>query len=432
VAFISDRPLLAVFAACALPRLAALAVWPIDTDTLYYALSTGLLRDGQLAIDGGVTTRIEPFYPFVLAVGRLITGDRLVALLVLQVLAASLGGVLFFSFARAALGDERAAWIAALLHAASPYLIRQSVAFMEVTPAIVLLIAAAWCLARLPPVSSRPAWLPPSGGTSPRVPPSGGSSLLLGLLLAATVLTRFSFLPIAIGALVIVWMRAGAARALASAAAMLACLVPWMLYSHAVSGTALPPRVGENLFMSTSEYARPIVPAMNVDLLVPLVGELVVEEMTRRGRPDYGLDEQDRLLMQWTIDFVRAHPVEAAGMKLKNLAFVFQPRLLPFYDMVGRATLVDGRLAIPEQARRPLAYELAAGTFQAVLLAGGIAGFVIRRRMWRDDAFLLVVAVGVIGVNAIFFPTSRLLAPMTFVWMFYVAAAVRWARTDGR
>jgi len=30
----------------------------------------------------------------------------------------------------------------------------------------------------------------------------------------------------------------------------------------------------------------------------------------------------------------------------------------------------------------------------------------------------------VIGVNAIFFPTSRLLAPMTFVLIFYTAVAL--------
>jgi hypothetical protein len=408
------HPLLLVFVACLVPRLAALALWPADTDTLYYALSTGLVRDGQFAIDGGVTVRIEPFYPVALAAGRLLTGDRPVPLLVLQVLAASGAGALLFSFTRNVLGDGRAAWIAALLYAASPYLIRQSVAFMEVTAAIVLLIAAAWLL------SSYLSWPPPSGGRSSR------GSLLAGLLFGALILTRFSFLPIALGGIVVVFARDSAKRAILATAATCALVVPWMLYSRAVSGIALPPRIGENLFMSTSEYARPIVPTLNIDLLVPLVGELVRAEMNRRGRDAYGLAEQDGLLMRWTIDFARAHPLEAIGMKLKNLAFVFQPRLLPFYEMAGRATLEDGRLVIPEQKRRPLFFEIAAAGFQSVLLIGGIAGFVMRRRVWRDDAFLLIVAASVIGVNAAFFPTSRLLAPMTFVWMFYAAATVRW------
>jgi hypothetical protein len=49
----------------------------------------------------------------------------------------------------------------------------------------------------------------------------------------------------------------------------------------------------------------------------------------------------------------------------------------------------------------------------------------IRRRRLHDDAFLLTVAGSVIAVNAIFFPTSRLLAPMTFVWMFYAGITAR-------
>lgn len=397
------RSLLLVFIACALPRLAALALWPIDTDTLYYALSTGLAHDGAFAINGGVTTRIEPFYPVALAAGRLVTGDRVAAVLVLQILAASAAGVLLFVYTRDRLRDERAAWIAALLYAASPYLIRQSVAFMEVTPAIVLLIAAAWCLAPLPP--------------------EGGRSLLSGFLLGALVLTRFSFLPIAIGGVLILLRRSGVKSAVVASGAACALLVPWMAYSRAVSGMALPPRIGENLFVSTSALARPIVPTLNVDLLLPLVDELVLAEMARRGIADFGLDEQDRLLLQWTKDFVRAHPVETVAMKMKNLAFIFQPRLLPFSEMVGRATLIEGRLEIPPQRPRPVVFEIAAGAFQAFLLAGGIAGLVIRRRSWRDDAFLLIVAGSVVGVNAIFFPTSRLLAPMTFVWMFYAAVA---------
>ena len=423
------RPLLFVFLACLLPRLAALAVWPIDTDTLYYALSTGLVRDGQFAINGGVTTRIEPFYPLALAAGRLVTGDRVAAVLVLQILAASAAGVLLFLFTRDRLRDERAAWIAAALYAVSPYLIRQSVAFMEVTPAVVLLIAAAWGIDRLLPpdggghATTRLTWLPPLGGRSPWLPPLGGSSVLLGLLFGAVVLTRFSFLPIALGGVVVLTWRHGVRPAVIAGGAACALLVPWMLYSRVVSGMALPPRIGENLFVSTSEYARPIVPTLNVDLLLPLVDELVIAEMARRGAADFGLDEQDRLLLQWTTDFARAHPLEAIAMKMKNLAFIFQPRLLPFYEMAGRATLVEGRLEIPPQRPRPLVFEIAAGAFQAVLLCGGIAGIVIRRRLWRDDAFLLIVGGSVIGVNAIFFPTSRLLAPMTFVWIFYAAAS---------
>ena len=418
------RPLLVILLACALPRFLALAVWSVDPDTLYYALSTGLVRDHLLAINGGVTARIEPFYPMALAAGRLFTGDHPDALVVLQILAASAGGVLLFLFTRDQAADARAAWIAALLYAVSPYLIRQSVAFMEVTAATVLLIAAALVLQRVffrlkaeatKTEATRPAisWLPLSAG-----------SLLVGLLLSAIVLTRFSLAPMAIGAVMLIGLRAGARRALLVIAVAAACLLPCLLFNRATTGTLLPPRVGENLFVSTSEYARPIVPTLNVDLLLPLVDELVRDEMVRRGNANYDLADQDRLLWDWAIAFARSHPADTLAMKAKNLACIFQPRLLPFYAMSGRATLVDGRLEIPEQESRPLIFEVAAAGFQALLLAGAVTGLVMRRDQWRDDAFLLVVAITIIGVQTVFFPTSRLLAPMTFVLIFYTAVAM--------
>ena len=40
------------------------------------------------------------------------------------------------------------------------------------------------------------------------------------------------------------------------------------------------------------------------------------------------------------------------------------------------------------------------------------------------NAFLLVVAITIIGIQTVFFPTSRLLAPMTFVLIFYTAVAM--------
>jgi len=396
------RSLLMVFVACALPRLLALAIWPADPDTLYYALSTGLVRDHLLAIDGGVTARIEPFYPLALAAGRLFTGDHPDALIVLQILGASAGGVLLFLFTREQAGSVRAAWIAALLYAGSPYLIRQSVAFMEVTIATVLLIAAARVLQ----------------SATRRLPPLGGS------LLGAIVLTRFSFLPIAIGAVLLILWRGGVWRALAATAAAAVLIAPWLLYNSATAGTLVPPRIGENLFVSTSEFARPIVPTRNVDLLLPLTDELVRGEMIRRGHADYDLTAQDRLLCEWAIAFVRRHPAEAIAMKAKNLAYVFQPRLLPFYEMSGRATLVDGRLEIPDQPRRPWVFEVVSAAFQALLLVGGVVGLAARRARWRDDAFLILVAAMIVGVQTVFFPTSRLLAPMTFVLIFYTAVAL--------
>lgn len=398
--------------ACAVPRIAALAVWPVDTGTLYYALATSIAQEHRFAIDGQTTTYIEPLYPALLAGLQLMFGDSPIPLLLVQVAIACAAGVLLFIVTRDQTGDERAAWVAALLYAASPYLIRQSVAFMEVTATTALLIAAAWRI---------------------RAIESWSQAASLGVVLAAIVLTRVSLAPIVVCGLILVARRGGAARALVAAGVFAACAGPWMAYSRATDGSALPARIGDNLYVSTSALAEPIVPRYNVDLLMPLVDDLVRDEMARRGASAYRRIDGDRLLLELTADYVRAHPLRALRLKLRNLVYIFQPRLLPFSERRGTVTLVDGRLQIPEQARRPFVFEAAAALYQTILIAAAVAGLAIRRRRLRDDAFLLIVAGSVIAVNAIFFPTSRMLAPMTFVWMFYagVTASTLWRRRSG-
>ena len=130
------------------------------------------------------------------------------------------------------------------------------------------------------------------------------------------------------------------------------------------------------------------------------------------------------MLLDEALGYARAHPWDTIVLKLRNAVYALQPRLLPFAERRGSAEIVDGTLGIPAQTPRPLALELAAGAFQALLLAGGAAGLWKRRyHLGGADAVLVLVAGSILAVNVAFFPTSRLLAPMTFVLMFYTAVA---------
>lgn len=389
-----------VILACALPRLAALAVFRNPTPTLYLALADGLVQRHTYALDEAPTSYIEPFYPLLLAAGRLVVGPHDSLLLLVQIAVACAGGAALFALTCARVGSGRVAWWTVLLYALSPYLVRQAASFMEVTVAIALAIAVVWAVDRIR---------------------RGRDAAIAGLMLATLLLTRFSFLPVAAGAVAIVFFRTGTARALTMALVTLAAITPWLLFSHAASGTLLPPRLGENLFVSTSAWAEHIVPQTNVDVLLPLTEELV----QRRLGASYSLADRDRLLLQEAVGYVRTHPVHAIELKLKNLACVFLPRLLPFTERRGSAELVDGALRIPPQGARPLPFELAAGAFQLLILAGGAVGMWKRRYYLSSaDASLLLAAVSVVAMNVVFFPTSRLLAPMTFVPMFYTAVAL--------
>jgi hypothetical protein len=274
---------------------------------------------------------------------------------------------------------------------------------MEVTLATSLLVLASW---RIDKVRSL------------------GEASAAGMLLGAAVLTRFSFVPIAAGGLWVIHRRGGPACSSLAAALALACVLPWMVYSNAAGGAALPARIGENLFVSTNEWGTAVAPRVNVDVLASIADDVARERLARQGITEYGRAERDRALLGYVRDFVLAHPFRTVMLKLRNLAYAVQPRLLPFTERAGTATIADGRLVIPPQQSRSQAYEWIAGVFQAILLAGGAAGIWRRRAAPAGDAFLLVVLASVIAVNAIFFPTSRLLAPMTFVLAFYAAAAL--------
>lgn len=386
-----------LIAACAAPRLLALAVFRDPQPTLYQAVADNLAAGRGYVVEGGSAAYLEPLYPALLAAGRLL-GDT-TGMFAVQLAAACAGGVLLFAVARTRAG-ERGAWIVSLLYAGSPYLARQAAAFMEVTVATALAIAAVWSVDRA------------------RTP---ARALVAGLILAALLLTRLSFLPIAIGALVVLAVTRGARLAAAAAAVVAVTMTAWLLFNRAVSGDYLPQRAGENLFVTTSEWSAGIVPRYNVDLLLPPAHELA---FARLGA-DATTGECDRFLLREALLYARAHPGRTAALKLRNLAAVLQPRLVPFTELRGRAVVTNGAVTIPPQGSRPLLYEIAAGGFQAVLLAGAAAGLWKRRyHLVTGDAMLLLVALSVVAVNVVFFPTSRLLAPMSFVLMFYTGASL--------
>lgn len=371
--------------------------------THYSAIAESLAQRGRYEIDGMPATFIEPLAPAAFLAGRVLFGTGPRAMLAVPLAAASLAGLALFSLARRRLGSDRAAWIAVALYACSPYLVRQSASGMEVTLATALLILAAWRVDRIDTTAQAAA---------------------SGVLFGAIVLTRFSFLPIALGGLWIVFRRAGPARMAVAAALAAACVTPWMAYSYAAAGAALPARIGENLFESTNEWSAAVAPKHNVDLMVSVADEIARQRLAREGIVGYGTAERDRALLEYVRDYVREHPFETTRLKLRNLVYALQPRLLPFTERSGSASIVDGRLVMPEQRRRPLACDIMGAAFQTVLLAGAAAGLWQRRGRAAEDAFLLIVLSSILAVAVIFYPTSRLLAPATFVLMFYTAA--RW------
>src|SRR5262249_57738589 len=99
---------------------------------------------------------------------------------------------------------------------------------------------------------------------------------------------------------------------------------------------------------------------------------------------------------------------------------VRQLGLVRFAERGGSAELVIGALHIPPQASRPPAFEIAAGAFQALILAGGAAGLWKRRyHLAGIDAILILAAAPIASINVAVYPPPSLLPPTTFVLLFY-------------
>ncbi len=96
---------------CALPRAAAVFLWPAQS-TYYWELADSLARGHGFVLDGEPVTFIEPLYPALLAVLKRLTADSPVAIGLLQAAIGAVGGVLLWRCAER-LAGARAAFAAA-------------------------------------------------------------------------------------------------------------------------------------------------------------------------------------------------------------------------------------------------------------------------------------------------------------------------------
>jgi 4-amino-4-deoxy-L-arabinose transferase-like glycosyltransferase len=399
-----------VFAICAAPRLAALVIFPDARPTNYDELATGLLATGGFGFDGTPSTYIEPLYPAFLAAVRLVTGHSLTLVLMLQIVVASIGGVLLDRLASHHAGP-RAGFLAAVFYAVNPYLVRQSVALLEITLCTTLAIATALALSR-----------------TDRIRGALATGALFGLL----VLTRTSFAVAAIGAAAwLAWrpstgLGAGPSTRLATAMLLTALLVetPWLVRNAGIDGSPLPSRVGENLYLSTSIYGS-VVPVHDIDLLVPLGLADVGPGVERLGLPAslQGRALDDAMLRRG-LAFMREHPGRVLWLKLRNALYLFTPRLLP-RDAKSPEAMArrEGDTVIVSAPRRPWIMDTVHTVAQSVLLVLAAIG-IARRGVPGTDAPLLILLAAQALVCVAFFPTTRLMAPVMFVLMFYAATGL--------
>jgi hypothetical protein len=231
------------------------------------------------------------------------------------------------------------------------------------------------------------------------------------------LLTRAALLPAAAALLLILAARHGR-LALAATATAAVIVLPWAVRSQSANGSAVPTRAGENLYVSTSQYAVGVVPRYDPDLLVRFAQFRIDERLRSTGT---GRDEAaaDRILIGEAVAFAVSHPAQTAALKLANLGWAFVPVLLPrnAKSPLTHAAMADGRMEITGVVYRPLAWDRGFALFRGVVLLGAVIG--LRRRRRLDDVWLLAVVAAELAVHVIFFPTTRLLAQFSAMQMVY-------------
>jgi len=418
--------LVAVFLMALAPRLAYLAWSPPVFAGEYWEISSSLLDHGTFALDGIRTTRFEPLYPLFIAGARAITGSSPAAVQVLQIAMASLGGVLLFLLARDLTGHTRIAWIAAILYAAHPLLVRHAADHSDSALMTTAVLLFAYTFTRA--VAS-------TGSTGS---PGSAAVVLAGACLAIAVMTRVVALPIMPLAAVVL-LAHGQRRA--ACLFVLACAVvlsPMIVRDYDVGGSLAPSRHGSNLFLGNSEYTAALMPDHSPDLLQRYTDSMAAREMPSvpLDSPHFG-DAADAMLEHLAWENIRRHPLQTLALKLRNVCYFFSPFLVPSHLLLPETTIAfgpSGQVTVDHAPLRPLAERVTFSIASFFVLATALVGLVVRGAGVRRDAILWCITATFVAVHSVYFPATRYTAPVLFVLLFYSAVAIDGGLTalDGR
>jgi hypothetical protein len=114
-------------------------------------------------------------------------------------------------------------------------------------------------------------------------------------------------------------------------------------------------------------------------------------------------------------------------LKARNALYLFSPLLLP-RDAKSPdtfAAIAGDSVRIVNARKRPWLQDVAFAAAQSVLLVLAALGLA-RRGLHLTDAPLLILVATQAAVCIVFFPTTRLMAPVMFVVMFYAAVGLDW------
>ncbi len=391
---------------CFVPRLLCLSFhfYPTNSKSFYWELSDSLLQSGTLGFHGIKTTAFEPLYPLFLAGARLITRDHMFFVLLFQIIIEIIGCLYLYKLAQLLARNKYVGFITSLLYSLYPYFIYQTGAISEITLFTTLLIMSTYYYCK-------------ANGLK--------HSIYCGAFFGLTAMTRTTALPIlflGIGALALKKFYKQAFIMLGTA---LFILSPMMIRNYQIDGSLILTRSGENLFDGNLELSDKLIPDYSVDLLYAYVNGILEKE-----RPDLvknNSKKRNQFFTQKAVQFMIEHPWRVLKLKLKNIGYLFYPRIVPFYPMREETRLIvseTGDYHIEKAYRRNPIKELIHSIPYTFILLTAIIGIYLRRKEFQTDLILYLITFSFVATYALYFPTTRLRAPMDFVLMFYSACTI--------
>lgn len=375
-------------AACVAVRTAYAVVVETAPTTVYtWELASLLLQPEGSLIDALPATDYEPLHPIFLAMARWLTGDRIWAVLAVQFCVAAVTTVLLDRLATHIMGTATAGLVAAGAYILSPYLVRQSAGWLEVTLLNALLVAGWYGWAR-----------------DRRLQSVGWLSL--------AALTRAITLPVVVIAVGLAW-RYNRRDGLVAAALCAALIGPWAVRNTVETGVPWPTRQAQIFFNGNNPLTAAMVPDHDMDLFSLKVTPYESYE--------------DTMALAW--EYIRTQPGHFFWTKARNFVYFFSPQLIPRYPVDDHSELLvhgDGRIETRHPRVRPRLAVVAQQLFAAVLMTAAVAG---AWRSWgrgpRRDTVLLWVSIATFALTAAaYYPTTRLRTAVDPAFMVLAAGLV--------
>ncbi|MBI4243118.1 MAG: hypothetical protein HY606_03420 [Planctomycetes bacterium] len=395
------KTLLLIFLFCFTPRLIYFIAVPDRTynDSIYWNAAGGLLYDYTFIRAELRDTTQDFLYVIFLYLARWFTFDTYFAAMIIQIIFECIGCVYLYKLTSQLAKSSFCSWTAVLLYSLHPYLVRQSVAIIEVPLLSALLIITCYYF-----VSEK--------------------FIRYSVLTGLTILCRPTLLPVFGFAIFILLFRRRLVDAFLTFFVPLLICLPFYLRNYHVGGVLLPARSGWNLIKGNCEYSDKVIPAYSVDLLDDYLSKMWHSE--NPGGEDIKWVDQDRFYTKKAVQFIKENPLRTLKLRLLNILYLYYPGIVPFNPVDNKTKLVisDGGIRVENVPQRGRLADLAYSVYFTPLFLLFLAGMYIRRASWKKEYFLYLIIICFTAVYSVYWPGTRLRAPMDFILIFFAACAL--------